>query len=361
MKPNIGSSSWLRFVLLQVGSACLLVSAGGVAPLTLRPDNNRNHDRQDSALFALPWKAPMLFDGSPMTKDKRTDLTLHSSNLRAGPQTWVDLLYPFSFEREFQAEDLAAFCRQWWWVGTLATSLYLVGLWVGTAAMRDRKPYDLKKALAAWNLFLAVFSFIGAVRTVPHLFLMLWTYGFQYTVCRAALVGYGSGATGVWVALFIFSKYFELIDTVFLVVRKRHMGFLHWYHHCSVLLYCWHAYVCEMPTGIYFVSMNYTVHAIMYFYYFLTSVLSQPPKWARLVTVLQLAQMVIGILVTVWHLYTLLHNTTPNCDGHIPNLAGALGMYASYFILFAQFFARRYISAKAKSDKQRLAGAKKVD
>eukprot|EP00913_Durusdinium_trenchii_P032906 g30805.t1 len=72
-----------------------------------------------------------------------------------------------------------------------------------------------------WNLFLAIFSFVGAVRTVPQLLGALWEYGFAYTVCRRAIFYYGHGPAGFWVCLFIFSKYLELIDTVFLVMRKR--------------------------------------------------------------------------------------------------------------------------------------------
>merc|ERR1712032_945203 len=139
-----------------------------------------------------------------------------------------------------------------------------------------------------------------------------------------------------------YSKYFELMDTAFLVLRKRTIGFLHWYHHCTVLLYCWHSLIWEMPTGIYFVAMNYTVHSLMYFYYFLAAVCSHPPKWGLMVTVLQLLQMAIGIVVTLTHLRILVYQTVPNCDGHIPNLAAALCMYASYFVLFAQFLFKRY-------------------
>lgn len=100
--------------------------------------------------------------------------------------------------------------------------------------------------------------------------------------CSFLVHAFGAEA-GFWVCLFIFSKYLELIDTVFLVMRKRKVRFLHWYHHFSVLLYCWHAYTWEMPTGLYFAAMNYTVHAVMYFYYFLSGVLKKPPDWALLV------------------------------------------------------------------------------
>mmetsp|Transcript_9193 Transcript_9193/g.20483 ORF Transcript_9193/g.20483 Transcript_9193/m.20483 type:complete len:347 (-) Transcript_9193:135-1175(-) len=308
------------------------------ASLVLPVDNLRTTFREDPVTFAQQWPPPMLTSGKSPTIEEPTDVSLHSS--RNDP--WASILYPSEWEKSFDGARITALCREWWWLSYVASSLYLVGLWAGTNAMRERKPFDLKSLLAAWNLFLAVFSFFGALRTLPHLFAMLQHGGFNYTLCRAALGGYGSGPTGLWVSLFIFSKYFELIDTVFLVVRKKKVGFLHWYHHCSVLLYCWHAYVWEMPTGIYFVVMNYSVHAIMYFYYFLAAVCRQPPKWALMVTIMQLVQMAIGIIITLSHLHILFYSTVPNCDGHVPNLTAALGMYASYFILFAQFLFGRY-------------------
>ena len=38
----------------------------------------------------------------------------------------------------------------------------------------------------------------------------------------------------------------------------------------TVLMYCWHAYAVRIGTGLWFASMNYTVHAIMYLYFALT-------------------------------------------------------------------------------------------
>jgi elongation of very long chain fatty acids protein 6 len=63
--------------------------------------------------------------------------------------------------------------------------------------------------------------------------------------------------------LFTVSKLFELFDTVLLVLRKKHVMFLHWYHHATVLLYTWFSYSARNP-GIYFIAMNYSVHAVMY-------------------------------------------------------------------------------------------------
>lgn len=325
-------------------------TAAASTAIVLPPDNNRGRYRDSPDFFRKPWDMPRLLDGKVTTVTVSTDMLLHSSPAYPEATIW-DVFYPLAWEKDFLGARLAALCRRWWWVSYVAASLYLVFLWAGDAWMKGREPYNLKGSLAAWNLFLAVFSLIGALRTAPHLFMLLNSYGFNYTVCRAALVSYGNGATGLWVAVFIFSKYAELIDTAFLVLRKRKVGFLHWYHHCSVLLYCWHAYVWEMPTGIYFVSMNYSVHAVMYFYYFLAAACKRPPPWALLVTIMQLVQMAIGVIITLFHMHILFHGSVANCDGHVPNLIAALGMYASYFILFAQFLFRRYCHKPNNSKK----------
>jgi len=309
-------------------------------------------------MFHQQWPEPKLLTGKESTDDRPTDLLLHSVEAKQQYPLLMSLLYPSEWEQNFKGSPVCTACRHRWWISYCASTLYLIGLWMGSSMMKDREAFGLKTTLAIWNLFLATFSFIGAIRTAPHLFIMLKDQGFEYTVCRSALASYGNGAVGFWTFLFIFSKYFELFDTVLLVVRKRKVGFLHWYHHCSVLLYCWHAYVWEMPTGIYFVTTNYTVHAVMYFYYFLAAVCAKPPRWALMVTIMQLAQMAIGICITLFHVYILIYRTVPNCDGHIPNLTAALGMYASYFILFAQFLLHRYCRQSNGHAKEKVSGKK---
>lgn len=306
------------------------------ASIVLPPDNLAIF-RESPDIFHLPRNRPKTMDG----KEGASDIVVHSDNVTQ-KQLWVDYLYPLDSEISFTGSYMLFQSRAFWWISYVVVSLYLIGLWAGHLYMKDRKPFNLKAPLSLWNLFLAIFSFIGTLRTGLQLMLILHTYGFEYTLCRAAYSSYGNGAAGLWTCFFIFSKYAELIDTGFLIARKRKVEFLHWYHHCSVLLYCWHAYIWEMPTGIYFVVMNFTVHTIMYFYYFLASVCKKPPRWALMVTILQLVQMAIGIGITVTHLQILMYNRVQNCEGHIPNLMAALMMYASYFILFAQFLFNRY-------------------
>lgn len=340
---------WLSVVVLGV---CLEQAHA----VKLPPKNAKN--REDLDTFYEMWPLNEKMDGTTPNVSKWCDISLHDADLTLGGiEAWRDLVYPFQAEKEFYGPLWSMTFRRSWWLGYLVSTIYLIAIWMGTNYMKSRPAYHLKGLLALWNLFLAVFSMIGMVRVVPHLALMLFSYDFEYTICRTPGGSYGNGAAGLWILAFILSKYFELIDTVFLVLRKKPVNFLHWYHHCTVLMYCWHSYVFEMPTGIYFAAMNYSVHALMYLYYFLAAVLPKPPRWATWVTILQLAQMVGGIFITVSHLRILLYRTVPECDGHLTNLIGALAMYASYFVLFAQFFAQRYCR---KGPKGRLNGKEKM-
>merc|ERR1719487_540829 len=171
--------------------------------------------------------------------------------------------------------------------------------------MASREKMYLQPVVVTWNFGLSLFSFAGLYYCVP---VLLWgdhgllTEGWYTSVCSNA-VAYGHKEVGFFVCLFIYSKVAELFDTLWLILRKSPVILLHWYHHVTVLLYCWHSYSIRIGTGLWFASMNYTVHSIMYFYFGLTQTGERGRKFAKrfamLVTSLQLLQMVVGIVVTV--------------------------------------------------------------
>jgi len=160
-------------------------------------------------------------------------------------------------------------------------------------------------------------------------------------MCAAAEPAYGVGATGFWVMLFIYSKPVELFDTAFIVLRKNNLILLHWYHHISVMLYAWYSYKLKNASGLWFVAMNYTVHAVMYYYYHLVA-RRQKPKWDIVVTILQISQMVVGVAVCIMVPYYMYFHEK-KCHGMTVQsyLTGVI-MYASYLFLFLWFFIGRY-------------------
>ena len=222
------------------------------------------------------------------------------------------------------------------------SSVYLAACYLGKKFMSYRPAYNLQTPLAYWNLFLSTFSFVGMVNTVPQLLYNLHTMSLNDNLCKDPKETFATGVCGFWVQLFIFSKVPELVDTFFIVARKKPLLFLHWYHHVTVLLFCWHSYATEASTGLFFVAMNYSVHAMMYGYYYLMAI-NQKPTWLNpgLITACQISQMVVGTALCV-KTYFLLGNT--DCSVKSENVIAGMLMYFSYLYLFCEFAFNRFIS-----------------
>lgn len=120
------------------------------------------------------------------------------------------------------------------------------------------------------------------------------------------------------------------------------------------------------PVGLWFATMNYCVHSVMYFYFFLSyfrgifKYLRNSPI-ALLITTMQFMQMCVGVFVT-YSAY-IAHTTEEDCFGDAANLRMGLAMYFVYACLFFNLFYNRYIAAPKddveKPLKKEGAGGKK--
>jgi len=260
-------------------------------------------------------------------------------------------MFATEFEQNFDPKEYIEFAANNWPLAIGLVAAYMIFITAGSKVMDSMKAFDLRLALAGWNLFLCVFSSIGMMKTMPYLLGSIMSQPYEETVCTLPTESWGVGPTGFWVMLFIYSKIPELIDTVFIVIRKKPLIFLHWYHHVTVLLFCWSAYSTRAGSGLYFVAMNYSVHALMYGYYCLQALGVCPKSFpAILITMSQILQMFIGtgVCVSCWYYK---YSGRP-CANEMSNLiAGAL-MYGSYLYLFMDFAVRRYAFPKAKKGKK---------
>eukprot|EP00297_Palpitomonas_bilix_P018358 CAMPEP_0113883410 /NCGR_PEP_ID=MMETSP0780_2-20120614/9580_1 /TAXON_ID=652834 /ORGANISM="Palpitomonas bilix" /LENGTH=196 /DNA_ID=CAMNT_0000870703 /DNA_START=488 /DNA_END=1078 /DNA_ORIENTATION=- /assembly_acc=CAM_ASM_000599 len=165
------------------------------------------------------------------------------------------------------------------------------------------------------------------------------------------------GSQIFWIHLFAYSKYFELGDTVLLILRKKEVLFLHWYHHITVLAYTWMAVYTRNDTGWYHGCLNALVHSFMYYYYWRAS-LKKTPKWGKFLTMFQTVQMVIGIAITTLYFYFHYTDMGCTCDHIEVNVISSIAMYGSYFILFALFYYQRYVGRKEAAKKKASEEAK---
>jgi elongation of very long chain fatty acids protein 6 len=255
--------------------------------------------------------------------------------------------------QSFKGDDVFPYLHANWQIPLTAVILYavlVVGL--GQLLMRNVAAFELKFFTRLWNAIVAAFSIIGALYCVPHLLQSAHAHGWRFTLC-ADPTWYTNGIPGLLTYIFMWSKFFELIDTVFLVLRKREVIFLHWYHHITVLLFCWMSFPAGLGFGFWFCTMNYYVHAIMYSYYFfmgfdLTRPLVRP--FAQFITSLQIVQMLGGLAIIL-----AASNEPEPCHRNEDVKLYGLIMYGSYLVLFCHFFYRTYI-AKAKKPSGSVSG-----
>ncbi len=256
----------------------------------------------------------------------------------------------FNWEKNFQPWIEPSSLREHPYIPIVTVMAYLLFVFTGPKFMASRPSIQCRHALTIWNGALSLFSFIGMIRTLPDLLYRLSSQPFMSTIITPPISSWGLGATGLWVQLFVFSKFPELVDTIFLVIRKRPVIFLHWYHHVTVLLYCWHSYSTEAPQALYFVAMNYSVHSMMYGYYCLMN-LKMKPKWLSpiYITVMQISQMIMGVTIQIYSSHHYL--TNEDSPMNLQNLVAGGLMYLSYLGLFVKFALDRYSPRIIKKNK----------
>lgn len=262
--------------------------------------------------------------------------------------------YMFNFEQEFEPSVVRMWMEHNWRpVCAWASAIYLLLIFGGQSLMTNRQPFQLRGALTAWNILLSVFSIMGAARTLPEFIFTFSTQGFHHSLCVPSFIE-RDRVSGFWTWMFVLSKVPELGDTIFIVLRKQRLIFLHWYHHVTVLIYCWYSFSEYTAPARWFVVMNFLVHSLMYTYYAFRALRFRIPRCvAMVITSLQLVQMVVGCVVN-YTAYTLKRRGV-QCGVSNTNLQMSLLMYTSYFVLFARFFYNTYFK---KSEKEKEAGRK---
>lgn len=136
----------------------------------------------------------------------------------------------FGFESLFQTTSNVESVRLWmvdnWKLSIPIALLYCVLVYLGRSWMEKKARYEVRLPLILWNCMLASFSILGTVRVLPEfVYTVSSKDGLYKSVCDNS---YAYGITGFWAFMFVLSKLPELIDTLFIVLRKQHLIFLHW-------------------------------------------------------------------------------------------------------------------------------------
>jgi hypothetical protein len=232
-----------------------------------------------------------------------------------------------------------------WHIPIISSCIYLLLVYLGVKVMESRKGYALKEFLFLWNLILAVFSIMGALNLSRNIMKHSQeSTEIKQTFCLTDFAP--ESGVPFWTAAFALSKIYEFGDTIFIVLRKKPLMFLHYYHHVTALFVSWLSTSHDIYGIFIWASfINYAIHSIMYSYFCLSAIEVKFPRFIpMLITSLQIIQMFFLISVYITGYFT--------CKGKPGIVIGAASsIFASYALLFSMYFYNRYMYT-AKDKKQ---------
>jgi hypothetical protein len=265
---------------------------------------------------------------------------------------------------EIDVRNFPLITPYWFEICGSVSILYLILVFIGPSLLRNTKPFDLQYVVMFWNLSLSLLSvamFIGmGWPTFRIAFEQDRVWHHIVTLAQPYDSETWSGPHAFWMYAYGISKVIELGDTVLLVLRKKNVQFLHWYHHTTVMFFTWFTMAMLASPGVIFAIINSFVHIIMYFYYFLTS-LHYYPSWGKYITQLQLVQMVLGVIIAMswtYYAYFTPESTPMRIPAHGYFVFAASSIYGSYFLLFMRFYYQRYLANRSAKASKASASAK---
>ncbi|KAL1921031.1 uncharacterized protein VTP21DRAFT_11666 [Calcarisporiella thermophila] len=165
-------------------------------------------------------------------------------------------------------------------------------------AARQPSSRPFKAFVFAHNLALCIFSII-VCRGIKRGLQESWSHyegrvHDWYCDTDKFLFERAYNSLGYWGYLFYLSKFYEIIDTVIILLKGRRSSTLQTYHHTGAILCMWAAmnYMAISVWG--FVQINSFIHSVMYFYFALTSIGLYPPG-KKYITTMQITQFLVGI------------------------------------------------------------------
>lgn len=244
---------------------------------------------------------------------------------------------------------------------TLAIMGYYVLIFIGHEIMKYSKPFRFHYLFVVHNAILTAFSLLLLLLLCEQLTPIVWNHGIFYAICDDAA---WTQKIELLYYLNYLTKFYELLDTLFLVVRKKKLTFLHTYHHGATAALCFTQLNGRTSVSWVPITLNLGVHVVMYFYYFLTS-LGVRPWWKAWVTRFQIIQFIVDLGFVYFASYTYFTNRfwpwLPNhgtCAGKPSAAVNGCLILTSYLFLFISFYIKSYLVPKAKrviSEKQQAA------
>ncbi|XP_053994486.1 elongation of very long chain fatty acids protein 7-like [Hylaeus volcanicus] len=235
-----------------------------------------------------------------------------------------------------RTQDFFLIGSPWACLGIVGFYLYFVQE-LGPRLMEKRKPFKLDRVIQIYNIIQIVFCAYVLYKAM----ILAWLFHYSF-YCEP--VDYSNDPRALEIAktvwMYFMAKMFDLVDTVFFVLRKKQnqVSFLHVYHHSGMAFGTWAATKFMAGGHITFLgTLNCFVHVVMYSYYLATSFRMSKPWWKKYITQLQLTQfflILVHFILLAW---------VDDCG--FPKWVAAVLIPQNLFmiVLFGDFYYKAYI------------------
>lgn len=251
--------------------------------------------------------------------------------------------------------------------------VYLISLFSLQSYMKEKKPFVLKIPTFIHNVILTTISTVMFLGVFYGAFLKYESQGFWAGLVCEQDPQPIKGVMFYWGYIFYLSKFYELIDSFLLVLKKKPLIFLHVFHHFVMPFVCWAGLEGKWCMALWTSTFwNSFVHILMYYYYSV-STLGINPWWKKHLTGLQIYQFVSGVLYTgiyfyyyfkdlkidfntsssslssSWPFMSKLPTITFNqgCTGELWAVGLMFAVNCSFLFLFSKFFVEQYLNNKS--------------
>uniref|UniRef100_A0A0N5AF43 Elongation of very long chain fatty acids protein n=1 Tax=Syphacia muris TaxID=451379 RepID=A0A0N5AF43_9BILA len=276
------------------------------------------------------------------------DFALYRENNSGPMHNNYTYKYALPFEHVDHPVELTINLQNNWYHSITISVIYFAVIKILQLIMRNRQPFKLRWLLIIWNVSLAIFSIVAFIRIFEDFLYTYFYKGVYQTLCYSVEP---HDVAAFWSLSFAWSKIVELGDTLFIVLRKRPLIFLHYYHHAAVLVFTAHSGAQHAGAGRAFVIMNLLAHSLMYPYYACRAYGLKPPRYvAMTITTIQTLQMIAGVFIS-YCIYRIKTETNLPCQQTMGNLYLGFILYLTFAALFIHFYAKTYFIKPRKLKK----------
>jgi len=228
-------------------------------------------------------------------------------------------------------------------VGALVS--YLAVIFGIREIMKTRQPQKLTSLFQLHNVILSGGSAILLALMAEEIGPVLWKHGIFHALCHPAA---WTERMEFYYMINYYIKYLELLDTVFLALKKKPLAFLHVFHHSATAFLCYTQLNGRTSISWVVITLNLSVHVLMYYYYYATAGGARI-WWKKYLTTMQIVQFIIDLFIVYFGTYSYFTATYWPWLPHFGSCAGTeaaalfgCGLLSSYLLLFINFYIQTY-------------------